>query len=80
MAVEISWQQPGRVLYQRFYDADVSEDTASSQPGFSQLADAEREMPIHVIIDLGCITETPSSLADVRKRILFSDAQIPATS
>jgi len=76
MPIEISWQQPGRVLYQRFYDADISENRTSGQPGFSQqFADAESEALIHVIIDLGGITETPSSLADVRKRILFSDAQ-----
>ena len=75
MPVEISWQQPGRVLYERYYGTDVLASMAAAQQPLEQELN-ENEGPIHVIVDLSDITEAPHSMVEMRSQLLFNDMQI----
>ena len=65
MPVDISWQQPQRVIYERFYDTvTIEELTAIQQEFFQYLMDGDA--PVHSIIDLRAVRDFPKSINQVR--------------
>jgi len=68
MPVEIGWQQPRRVIYERFYDAvTIDELTSIQQTFFQYLRDGDA--PVHSIIDLSAVKSYPKSLNQVRQAL-----------
>jgi hypothetical protein len=76
MPVEISWQQPNRVLHEHFYgsDLDLVASMQVAQQGIVQEFE-ELEGPIHLIVDLSEMTEPPASLVEMRHRIQVPNLQ-----
>ncbi|MBI1258666.1 MAG: hypothetical protein GC204_14455 [Chloroflexi bacterium] len=66
MSVEISWQQPKRVIYERFYDAVTVEELTSIQQTFFQFL-IDGDAPVHSIIDLSAVRSYPKSINQVRQ-------------
>jgi len=66
MTVEISWQQPKRVIYERFYDTVTIEELTSIQQTFFQYL-REGDAPVHSIIDLAAVRSYPKSINQVRQ-------------
>jgi hypothetical protein len=66
MSVEISWQQPKRVIYERFYDAVTIEELTSIQQTFFEYLRAG-DTPVHSIIDLAAVRSYPKSINQVRQ-------------
>ena len=68
MSVDISWQQPGRVIYERFYDTVTVEELTSIQQTFLQYL-AEGRAPVHSIIDMAAVHSFPKSLNQIRQAL-----------
>jgi hypothetical protein len=68
MPVEIGWQQPRRVIYERFYDAITIEELTSIQQEFFQYL-LDGDAPVHSIIDLSAVKSYPKSINQVRQAL-----------
>ena len=66
MTVEITWQQPKRVIYERFYDVVTVEELTSIQQTFFQYL-IDGDAPVHSIIDLSAVRSYPKSINQVRQ-------------
>jgi len=71
MPIDISWQQPNRVIYERFYDSITIEEMTAIQQRFLQFVE-EGEPPIHAIIDLGSVHDFPKSIGEIRRGLVFT--------
>ena len=65
MPIEISWQQPRRVIYERFYGTITIEEMTAIQQKFIAFLN-EGDAPVHAIIDLGGVRDFPKSLSQIR--------------
>ena len=68
MPVDLSWQQPRRVIYERFYDAITVEELTAIQQQFFQLL-RDGDAPVHSIIDLSAVKSYPKSINQVRQAL-----------
>jgi len=68
MPVDLSWHQPGRVIYERFYDAVTIEELTAIQERFFQFL-LEGQAPVHSIIDLSAVRSYPKSINQVRQAL-----------
>ncbi len=68
MSVEISWRQPRRVIYERFYDTVTIEELTSIQQTFFHYL-SEGDAPVHSIIDMAAVHSFPKSLNQIRQAL-----------
>jgi hypothetical protein len=71
MPIDISWQQPRRVIYERFYDKVTLEEMTAIQQRFLAYLE-EGDPPIHAVIDLSGVRDFPKSIHDIRKGLVFT--------
>ena len=69
MPIDISWQQPRRVIYERFYDTVTIEEMSAVQKKFLDYL-TEGEAPVHSIIDLSAMHDFPKSLSQIRQGLI----------
>jgi hypothetical protein len=74
MPLEMSWQQPNRVVYQRFHGTITIEEIHDGELAFVAYAQ-EGEGPVHLIVDLREVQEYPKSMNQLRKGLSFAKVE-----
>jgi len=69
MTIDISWQQPRRVIYERFYGTITIEEMTAIQQEFIRYLN-DGDAPVHAIIDLGGVRDFPKSLTQIRQGLV----------
>src|SRR5688572_24554073 len=73
MAVELSWYEEGRVVYQRFRGVLAMDDVETVARALKQQAD-QGMSPVHAIVDVRQVTEFPASISQISS--LRGDADV----
>ncbi len=73
MPVELSWQQPRRVIYERFYGTVTLEEIGSIQQEFFHYLD-NGEAPVHAIIDMSGVRDFPKSINKIRTALMADNS------
>jgi hypothetical protein len=73
MAVELSWYEEGRVVYQRFRGVLAMDDVETVARALKQQAD-QGIAPVHAIVDVRQVTEFPASFSQISS--LRGDADV----
>ncbi|MEO8395293.1 MAG: STAS/SEC14 domain-containing protein [Chloroflexota bacterium] len=69
MPIDISWQQPRRVIYERFHGTITLEEMTAIQQEFLKYLN-EGEAPVHAIIDLSGVRDFPKSISQIRQGLV----------
>lgn len=69
MPIELSWQQPRRVIYERFHGTITIEEMSAIQQKFIEYLN-EGEAPVHAIIDLSAVRDFPKSISQIRQGLV----------
>ena len=69
MPIQISWQQPGRLIHQRFYGTITLTELRNAQQEFFHYLD-NGSAPIHAIIDLADARDYPKSVGKIREALV----------
>jgi hypothetical protein len=64
MAVELSWYEEGRVVYQRFRGVLAMDDVETVARALKEQAD-QGIAPVHAIVDVRQVTEFPASISQI---------------
>ena len=73
MAVELSWYEEGRVVYQRFCGVLAVDDVQAVAHALKQQAE-KGMLPVHTIVDVRQVTEFPASISEINS--LKNDADM----
>ena len=73
MAVELSWYEEGRVVYQRFCGVLAMDDVETVTRALKQQAD-QGIAPVHAIVDVRQVTDFPASINQISS--LRGDADV----